>query len=87
MTDNELRGAVLEHLRVNRTTGADGRPLAITDANLAPMFGVDIEQVTRVLHSLMKEGLVHGRPTSKVTTTDVPAGWAYLRLAGDPLPQ
>jgi hypothetical protein len=86
MNDDELRAAIVDELRANRTTGADGQPLAISDANLVTGLGADIGQLNRVLESMMKDGLVHGRPASKLMTTEVRAEWDYLRLAEDPLP-
>jgi hypothetical protein len=86
MNDDELRAGILDYLCAKRATGADGQPLAISDANLVTRFGTDIHQLNRVLLSLMNEGRVHGRPASMVVTTEVRAEWDYVRLAEDPLP-
>jgi len=66
--------------------GREGSLLRLNDANLATTLDVDLDQLNRVLASLMEVGVVRGRAASTVTTTGVRAEWDYLRLAEDPLP-
>lgn len=86
VTDDKLCTAVIEHLTLNRTTGAGGRPLTISDANLVDTFSVSIEQLNRVLSPLMAGGLVHGKPASPLVTSGARPEWDFLRLAEDELP-
>jgi hypothetical protein len=83
--DSELRAAIIEDLSANRTAGAGGVPLLISDANLAERLACDTDQLNAVLASLMEDGVVHGRRRS-VVSTGVQMEWDCLRLAEDPLP-
>lgn len=85
MNDDDLREAVLEELRANRTTGAGGTPLKVSDANLATTLDCDLGQLNRVLALLIEEGTVHGKPR-RVVSNGPQMEWDYLRLTDDPLP-
>lgn len=86
MHDDELRAAILEYLEANRTTGAGGAPLKLSDANLATTLAAEVDQFNRVWQSLLDEGIVHGK-SRRVQSTALQMDWDYVRLAEDPLPE
>jgi len=83
--DDELRESIIEVLQANRTTGAGGTPLLLSDANLATRLDCDLDQFNRVLASLMAEGVVHCKPR-RVVSRDPQMEWDCIRLEDDPLP-
>lgn len=85
MDDDELREAIIKDLRANRTTGAGGNPLNLSDANLATRLGCDLDQLNVVLAALIKDGVIHGKPR-RVLSSDSQMEWDLIRLKDDPLP-
>jgi hypothetical protein len=85
VNDAELAQEILAYLTENRTTGAGGKPLIVSDANLVTTLGCDIDELNRVLGSLMEEGHVHGK-SRRVVSGEVQMEWDCIRLSGDPLP-
>ena len=85
MDDAELRDAIIGCLQANRTSGAAGTPLKLSDANLVDMLNCGVDQLNAVLASLISDGVVHGRRRT-VLSTDVQMEWDCIRLKEDGLP-
>ena len=85
VNDDELRQAIIEHLTENRATGAERKPLKLSDANLSVILGCDIDQLRAVLKLLIDEEIVHGKLRPNVNM-NLPMEWDLVRFKEDPLP-
>ena len=85
MDDVELREGIIDYLQANRTTGAAGAPLKLSDANLVDRLGCGVDELNTVLASLIEDGVVHGQRRT-VLSTDVQMNWDCVRLKEDALP-